>query len=661
MSPPLSKAKRLATRLTLSLLLTLPLACEKKAPPDPYLAKGFTLLGTNPEEALSAFKQSREPESPKAKLGKALALEGLRRYADAHQEMKAVSQELDEEVVWQALTRLEIMLGKRDAAKEHVDLARSKAPAELMPLLLATCVADDPKRAEAALDALDTWTPKNQANSPRSLAPAEYHLARASLLMQLGRARDRAVSLKKSKQSHLRGDSEALSLAVMAAAAGRRDFANTLLERATDDITSSAQLRQVAFLAHELGQHKLTSRVLDVIHEKDAAVWALQARHEFAIAAPQATQTIKRALKQTTAPGSKDALELLLAQSLLRDGQLEQARATATPLIKVGPVERPAKLVLARIALAEGNSEAALKQLEPLLAEPVLAGAREIAALAWAAQKKYQRAAQHLKQLLKEDPNHPSAAKLLVALQLKANDTDAAVQTVSTLIKQAPGNPSLRLLQAELMNHLGKTQSAAEALGSSVDALPNQARLWIELARHHHRQKHHDQAIEVLQEAHKRNPENQLLAAALATDLTRAARAKEAAPLFEELLERSQKDVVALNNLAMFYADELNAPDKAVEFAEKANKLAPKKAAIIDTLGWSLYRQNTPESLERAEKLLERVRSDLKSPGAKYHLGAVLIARGKEKEGKALLRQAISLSQSFNGFEEARALLEQGE
>jgi tetratricopeptide (TPR) repeat protein len=364
------------------------------------------------------------------------------------------------------------------------------------------------------------------------------------------------------------------------------------------------------------------------------------------------------ALAEPDTSTPRPELQLLLAHSLLRDGKLEDARKQASSLLDTERTKKDALLLLARVELAENKPESALDRLKPLLEAPAFEGAREVAALALIASKNQNAATVQLEQLLAENPGHMMAVKLLVNLQLESGTPQDALNTIAGLVARAPQDPRLRVLQVEVMHTLGRDDAAAQALQQGVSALPNQARLWLELSRYYLAQKETEKAISVLEEAHAKNPGDHMLAAALASDLALAGRQKEAAPLFEQILKAAKDDVVALNNLAMFQTDDLNDPKKGVELAERAHKLAPKEAAITDTLGWALFRLGTEEAIKKAEELLLEAQPALKSPTSKYHLGAVLLRAGKKSEGESLLRQAIASPLNFPELEEARQLLE---
>ena len=70
---------------------------------------------------------------------------------------------------------------------------------------------------------------------------------------------------------------------------------------------------------------------------------------------------------------------------------------------------------------------------------------------------------------------------------------------------------------------------------------------------------------------------------------------------------------------------------EARELIEKALKLAPDDAFIIDSMGWVLYRQGKPKD---ALGYLRRAFSDHPDPEIAAHLGEVLWVLGQHDEAE---------------------------
>lgn len=639
--------------------LVLTSACEKKAPPDPHLQRGYALLNQDPRAALEEFEQARDPDGAPALVGRGLALEGLRRYSEAKKFLERAKGKGNDAGVYLLLARVEVMLGDLDAAQSAVDEVLEREKSVLAPLLVEAALADDRNRAKVALSHLDQWLEKRNNDEVKPQIPAEFYLARASLSGTLLDPIRRKNNISIAQEKNLSGDREAVALAVLASASGRGDLAVLLLRRLLDEPTPPQEPVQVGELAHRLGQHDLVAKVLAVTTGKSPELLALRAKHEFAKRSPRAVSALRDAVAKAQPGPQRDELRLLFIEALLRTSQLEQARRALKEPFSDDAFRGRAEVLQARIALASGKPKVALEHLRPVLGASPPDGAREVAALAHFEEKRLDEARELVRSLLKEQPRHSMAARMLVALGLQLGEAEQTEQEMAALVKRAPEHMKLRLLWIELIRKTKTPEKVTEALRKSVSAAPEQPQLWLMLADHLERQKVEGGGLAVLQEANTKNPRHPLIAAALAGALSRRGRNEEAAPLYSMVLEYSKDDVVALNNLAMFYIDELKEAERAVPLAERAYELN-RSPQIADTLGWALFRRGRDTDLQRALRLLEGAYVAPASPTSQYHLGAVLLASGKVEKGRELLRQALASPGEFPEAEAARELLGRG-
>lgn len=634
--------------------------CEKKAPPDLHIARGYALLASDPQAAYDELGKAKNSSELKVVLGRGLALEALRRYDDAERTLLEARNAAEEPSVSLALARVRVMLGKADEARPLVDAVTAKASTDLLALLLETCLANDELRARNALAHLAAWPAKALgANGMAATIPGEYYLAQASLNAQL-KDRDGAdAAAEKATKSKLSGEREVFALVALAVKAGRPDFAIKLLRRINDEISSSEARRRVAELAHGLEDHRLVGQILGTLPGSDAALLRLRAEHEFATRHAHAEVSLRSAIDASEDKHIRARLQLMLGETLLQSGQSEQARAEVEKMLTEHPDERGV-LFLARLDLAEGKAESALQRLTPVLSGAVVAReARALASLAHLRLRHPERARPLLDASLKEHPNDLTAARLRVALEIQGKNLAQAVHVAEGLVSSAPNDVRLRLLLAEVVRKLGGANAEAESLRKAIDAVGGDARLWLALALAHEQAKADGKALAVLAEAHERLPQADVITAALASRLARNGQAKQAALLYEELVKNTKGEPVALNNLAMLYVDELGDANRAVELAEQAYRQLPQPA-IGDTLGWALFKRRSPGDIERAQDLLDSAGAKLTSPTSKYHRGALLIAARHPDEGKRLLRQALAQSGDFAEAEQARELLGTG-
>jgi Flp pilus assembly protein TadD len=145
-------------------------------------------------------------------------------------------------------------------------------------------------------------------------------------------------------------------------------------------------------------------------------------------------------------------------------------------------------------------------------------------------------------------------------------------------------------LLADLYDTTKQSKNVTLTLELLVRENPKSARAWSALARDQGR-RHDLEGMETsLRTVLSIEPRALKDKARLATVLQKQEKLKEAAALFEELAELTKTDVVALNNAAMLYVDELDDASRGISFAERAHRLAPGNPAISDTLAWALSR-----------------------------------------------------------------------
>jgi Flp pilus assembly protein TadD len=121
---------------------------------------------------------------------------------------------------------------------------------------------------------------------------------------------------------------------------------------------------------------------------------------------------------------------------------------------------------------------------------------------------------------------------------------------------------------------------------------------------------------------------------------------------YEKILKLQPDDGQIWNNLALTAS--LQNDKAATGFAERAYALRPNDPAVIDTLGWLLFRQG---QADRGLALLRDARlRDSADPEIRYHLAAALAKTGRTAEAREEVAQALKGGASFAGIEDARKL-----
>ena len=206
---------------------------------------------------------------------------------------------------------------------------------------------------------------------------------------------------------------------------------------------------------------------------------------------------------------------------------------------------------------------------------------------------------------------------------------------------------SERLLAQEYMVRLYADQALYSEAISRLNQLlaktenDQQLRLYLLKARILDSQGHSDQAHQLLNTLLDDAPDNIDLRyqRAMITESLGKLDAMEAD--LRHILQLDPNNAMALNALGYTLANRTDRHIEALQLIEQANQLLPDNPAILDSLGWALYRLGKLEDslhyLEKAWKLY---------PDAEVaaHLGEVLWAVGQKKEAEKVWQEALNSS-----------------
>lgn len=103
--------------------------------------------------------------------------------------------------------------------------------------------------------------------------------------------------------------------------------------------------------------------------------------------------------------------------------------------------------------------------------------------------------------------------------------------------------------------------------------------------------------------------------------------------------EARSRLLTAVNNLAYLYVENMNKPDLALPYAEKAVRLAPSRSDVLDTYGWTLAKLGKLDLAQDA--LLRAILSGDPPPDMRYHLGWVYEQQNKLDDALRQYRPAL--------------------
>lgn len=147
-----------------------------------------------------------------------------------------------------------------------------------------------------------------------------------------------------------------------------------------------------------------------------------------------------------------------------------------------------------------------------------------------------------------------------------------------------------------------------------------------------------DEAMKLLTAALQRSPDDRDLLFGQALLADKMGQFDLVEKDLQHILAKDPNDVNALNALGFSMANHTTRYQEAYEYVKKALDLRPHSGAILDSMGWVLYR------LGRLDEAVDYLRQSLeliKEPEVFAHLGEVLWMRGDHKGARQIWQQAL--------------------
>ncbi len=303
-------------------------------------------------------------------------------------------------------------------------------------------------------------------------------------------------------------------------------------------------------------------------------------------------------------------------------------------------------LVLAAVYLNEKNLDLATRYLDKATAinskHPLLANLKSnisiTKAMNFIADNKPEEALLSLDQALLDQPKNLRAQILKADLLTKQGDSKAALDIGRNL----QSNPKTKLIGYELTGNILAQQAQFEqAVEAYTHVWQSEKNPGLALKIYRIKKEYTDQAkaSEHLENWLQEDPKNFYAITSLATTSSESKDFHKAAMLYEKALEISKDNPILLNNLAYAY-DELQ-DSKALPTAEQAYRLAPENAAIADTYGWILVRN---ELFEKALPILAKAaETEPKNKEILQHYSVALTKTGNNEKAKEVMKKITQL------------------
>lgn len=300
-----------------------------------------------------------------------------------------------------------------------------------------------------------------------------------------------------------------------------------------------------------------------------------------------------------------DKIKRLLAQVLIKAEKYEEAGEVYQGLISANPGDAESQFALALIHLQLSRDNKAEDILKKLLEQP-----------AWRSQASF-----YLGKIEEKRKNTKKALVWFDEVKDGPFAFDAAISAISLLAKD------------------NQFDEASSRLGSLQNQFPKQKlRLILIQAELYSQQKQYEQAFNLLTDALADMPEQKELLYARALMAERLNKLDILEVDLKKILAQDPNNAEALNALGYTLVEKTDRYAEAEKYLEKAIKLQPDEAVIMDSYGWLQFKLgNTEQALIYLQKAYAKQQAG--EIGA--HLAEVLWALNRKAEARKIFAKAL--------------------
>lgn len=357
--------------------------------------------------------------------------------------------------------------------------------------------------------------------------------------------------------------------------------------------------------------------------------------------------------KAVQASPTDAAPRLVLVDLYLRNKDAKKATSAAQDAVAAIPDNALLLDALGRAQQAAGDSNQALATynklaaLQPNSPQPLMRQAEVNAAA-----KNKDAAIQNLRRALEIKPDLVEAQRGLIALYLEAGSSAEAMAVAHEVRKQRPREAIGYLLEGDIVAAKKSWSEAITYYRSGLKEVPSP-----ELAvRLHFALRADNQGGEADKFAAdwlKQHPKDVAFMLYLGDLFSAKKDYEKAAGYYRNLLEIHPNNVIALNNLAWVTGQTKGS--KAIEYAERANKLAPNQPAFMDTLAMLLAEKG--EYAKALELLNQALKLQPLATSIRLNLAKVLIKSGDKAAARKELEELTRQGDKFPGQAEVAQLI----
>ncbi|MGR8935685.1 MAG: tetratricopeptide repeat protein [Gammaproteobacteria bacterium] len=376
---------------------------------------------------------------------------------------------------------------------------------------------------------------------------------------------------------------------------------------------------------------------LSVRHPEEAVIYYVQALLAMQMKHPdQALKKVRKAL--VLHPGWTKAL-MFRAQLAAYTGELGVAKNILRKALQNEPRNLQIKKLLAQVLIKSEDYNGAADVLKSLIKQRQQdSESKYQLALVYLQLRRPEKARPLLEELV-ADPSWSNQASLYLGrIEAQRGNTSKALVWFDK-VSDGPLALESAMSGVSLLVSEGRVEEALSRLNTMRVRFPKQEiRLVLLEAEIYTRQKRFEQAFEVLTRALTTQPKQKELLYTRALVAENLNRLDVLEADLKLILEQDPNDVNALNALGYTLADRTNRYSEAKQYLQKAIKLRPNEAVIMDSYGWLQYRLG---NLSQAIDYLSRAYKLQKEGEIAAHVVEVLWALGRKQDARRFYNRAL--------------------
>ena len=363
-----------------------------------------------------------------------------------------------------------------------------------------------------------------------------------------------------------------------------------------------------------------------------------------------------------------------VAVTALQADEIDEAAKRIEQAIELDDEWLRPKLLKGRIMLLQGDPDEAINYVALLIGDdpqPPPEARMELAMLMLSVER-YDDALSQVNQIAYETGNNPDALRLMGIINFRLEHLDAATEDFEELLASGRHTMDALYYLAQIADFRGDTDKAvrlysqvvrgmnavasqrrASALiafqyedqerafarldkfakdspAHAIDMLHTKAQLSATLENYEEALGYYDQLITF-------RPDTETILLGRADTLLRMERLDEAILQYESAVAKYPESAISLNALGYILTDNTDRHKEAEKYIRKAIKLDPDSPAIIDSMGWVLYKLGQHEE---ALEYLQKAYEGFDDPEVAAHIVEVLVALNREDEALEFLQAA---------------------